>query len=303
MEAGEAAGALLFVVAVAAAVAAAVATGAVNFTYPATVGSSAEPSPSSSGGGGQWGAWLEVWAWVRSGAVAPALQAAVWACMLMSVMLVVEATYNCAVSIGVKLLGWKPEHRFKWEPLAGDGDEEKGDAAAAYPMVMVQIPMYNELEVYKLSIGAACELNWPKERLIVQVLDDSTDPSIKNLVEKECESWASKGVNVKYATRIGHKGFKAGALKKGMEWDYAKQCEYIALFDADYQPEPDFLLRTVPFLMHNSNVALVQARWVFGKTSSSVSFLKLNTSASIISELQFTCHRSQLVPIKFLIKP
>lgn len=57
-----------------------------------------------------------------------------------------------------------------------------------------------------------------------------------------------------------------------MEWDYAKQCEYIALFDADYQPEPDFLLRTVPFLMHNSNVALVQARWVFGKTSSSVLF-------------------------------
>ncbi|RLN18837.1 hypothetical protein C2845_PM02G24770 [Panicum miliaceum] len=252
MEAGEAAGALLFVLAVAAAVA----TGAVNFTYPATVGSSS--------GGGQWGAWLEAWAWVRSSAVAPALQAAVWACMVMSVMLVVEATYNCAVSIGVKLLGWKPEHRFKWEPLAGDGDEEKGDAAAAYPMVMIQIPMYNELEVYKLSIGAACELKWPKERLIVQVLDDSTDPSIKNLVEKECESWASKGVNVKYATRIGHKGFKAGALKKGMEWDYAKQCEYIALFDADYQPEPDFLLRTVPFLMHNSNVALVQARWVFG---------------------------------------
>ena len=126
---------------------------------------------------------------------------------------------------------------------------------------------------------------------------------LQNLVEKECESWASKGVNVKYATRIGHKGFKAGALKKGMEWDYAKQCEYIALFDADYQPEPDFLLRTVPFLMHNSNVALVQARWVFGKTSSSVSFLKPNTSPVIISVLQFTCHRSQLVPIKFLIKP
>ncbi|KAG2540446.1 hypothetical protein PVAP13_9NG553914 [Panicum virgatum] len=276
MEAGEAAGALLFVFAVAAAVAAAVATGAVNFTYPATVGS-AGPPPSSPGGG-QWGAWLEAWAWVRSSAVAPALQAAVWACMVMSVMLVVEATYNCAVSIGVKLLGWKPEHRFKWEPLAGDGEEEKGDAsAAAYPMVMVQIPMYNELEVYKLSIGAACELKWPKERLIVQVLDDSTDPSIKNLVEKECESWASKGVNVKYATRIDHKGFKAGALKKGMEWDYAKQCEYIALFDADYQPEPDFLLRTVPFLMHNSNVALVQARWVF-----------VNDRASLLTRIQKT---------------
>uniref|UniRef100_A0A0A9CMP5 Glycosyltransferase 2-like domain-containing protein n=1 Tax=Arundo donax TaxID=35708 RepID=A0A0A9CMP5_ARUDO len=183
--------------------------------------------------------------------------------MVMSVMLVVEATYNSAVSVGVKLLGWKPERRFKWEPLAsgGGGDEEEQEDAGAYPMVMVQIPMYNELEVYKLSIGAACELKWPKERLIVQVLDDSTDPFIKNLVKMECESWASKGVNIKYATRVGHKGFKAGALKKGMEWDYTKQCEYIALFDADHQPEPDFLLRTVPFLMHNQNVALVQARF------------------------------------------
>jgi beta-mannan synthase len=65
---------------------------------------------------------------------------------------------------------------------AGAGDEEKGEAAAAaaaYPMVMVQIPMYNELEVYKLSIGAVCGLKWPKERLIIQVLDDSTDAFIK----------------------------------------------------------------------------------------------------------------------------
>jgi cellulose synthase/poly-beta-1,6-N-acetylglucosamine synthase-like glycosyltransferase len=92
--------------------------------------------------------------------------------------------------------------------------------------------------------------------------------NLQNLVELECEDWASKGLNIKYATRSGRKGFKAGALKKGMEWDYAKQCEYVAIFDADFQPEPDFLLRTVPFLMHNQNVALVQARWVFGKTSS-----------------------------------
>ncbi|OEL37202.1 putative mannan synthase 5 [Dichanthelium oligosanthes] len=79
--------------------------------------------------------------------------------MVMSVMLVVEATYNCAVSVGVKLLGWKPERQFKWEPLAGDGDEEKGDgdaaAAAAYPMVMVQIPMYNELENFTVNDRAS----------------------------------------------------------------------------------------------------------------------------------------------------
>ncbi|WVZ57118.1 hypothetical protein U9M48_007549 [Paspalum notatum var. saurae] len=293
MDAGEATGALLLLLAAAAAVAAAVATGAVDFTYVATVGS-VGPPPSSSGG--EWGEVL--WARVRSRAVAPALQVVVWACMVMSVMLVVEATYNCAVSVGVMLLGWKPERRFKWEPLgsgAGDDDEEKGDtaaaaaAAAAYPMVMVQIPMYNELEVYKLSIGAACELKWPKERLIVQVLDDSTDPCIKKLVEKECVNWASKGLNVKYATRTGHKGFKAGALKKGMEWDYAKQCEYVALFDADYQPEPDFLLRTVPFLMNNENVALVQARWVF-VLGDIFLFLKftVNDRASLLTRIQRT---------------
>uniref|UniRef100_A0A0E0NVS0 glucomannan 4-beta-mannosyltransferase n=1 Tax=Oryza rufipogon TaxID=4529 RepID=A0A0E0NVS0_ORYRU len=269
MEAGEAAGAVLFLLAAAVSLLAAVSTGALDFTYLVTVvGEGSSTSPGS--GGGAW--WREAWVGARSRAVAPALQVGVWACMVMSVMLVVEATYNSAVSVAARLVGWRPERWFKWEPLgggAGAGDEEKGEAAAAaYPMVMVQIPMYNELEVYKLSIGAVCGLKWPKERLIIQVLDDSTDAFIKNLVELECEDWASKGLNIKYATRSGRKGFKAGALKKGMEWDYAKQCEYVAIFDADFQPEPDFLLRTVPFLMHNQNVALVQARWVFGKTSS-----------------------------------
>uniref|UniRef100_A0A0E0D1B8 Glycosyltransferase 2-like domain-containing protein n=1 Tax=Oryza meridionalis TaxID=40149 RepID=A0A0E0D1B8_9ORYZ len=262
MEAGEAAGAVLFLLAAAVSLLAAVSTGAVDFTYLVTVvGEGSSTSPGSGGGGGAW--WREAWVRARSRAVAPALQVGVWACMVMSVMLVVEATYNSAVSVAARLVGWRPERRFKWEPLgggAGAGDEEKGEDAAAYPMVMVQIPMYNELEVYKLSIGAVCGLKWPKERLIIQVLDDSTDAFIKNLVELECEDWASKGLNIKYATRSGRKGFKAGALKKGMEWDYAKQCEYVAIFDADFQPEPDFLLRTVPFLMHNQNVALVQAR-------------------------------------------
>ncbi|OQU90316.1 hypothetical protein SORBI_3002G385800 [Sorghum bicolor] len=186
--------------------------------------------------------------------------------MVMSVMLVVEAVYNSVVSLGVKAIGWRPEWRFKWKPLDG-ADEEKG--SAHFPMVLVQIPMYNELEVYKLSIAAACGLQWPKDRIMVQVLDDSTDPFIKNLVELECEHWANKGVNIKYATRTSRKGFKAGALKKGMECDYARQSEYIAIFDADFQPEPDFLLRTVPFLLHNPEVALVQARWSFvnGTTS------------------------------------
>ncbi|VAH43514.1 unnamed protein product [Triticum turgidum subsp. durum] len=98
---------------------------------------------------------------------------------------------------------------------------------------------------------------------------------LQNLVELECESWAVKGLNIKYATRSSRKGFKAGALKKGMECDYAKQCEYVAIFDADFQPEPDFLLRTVPFFVHNPEVALVQARWSF-----------VNDTASLLTRVQ-----------------
>ncbi|KAF0906878.1 hypothetical protein E2562_013270 [Oryza meyeriana var. granulata] len=276
MEAGEIGGAVVFALAASAALASAVFVGAVDFTHPLAVGGGAAfewdgvipwligvfgGGPSAAEAGDvSVGMAYELWVRVRAGVIAPTLQVAVWVCMVMSVMLVVEATFNSVVSLGVKAIGWRPEWRFKWEPLAG-ADEEKG--SGEYPMVMVQIPMYNELEVYKLSIGAACELNWPKDRIIVQVLDDSTDPFIKNLVELECESWASKGVNINYAIRSSRKGFKAGALKKGMECDYAKQCEYIAIFDADFQPEPDFLLRTVPFLIHNPDVALVQARWAF----------------------------------------
>ncbi|XP_021308674.1 probable mannan synthase 7 isoform X2 [Sorghum bicolor] len=272
MEAGEIGGALLFVLAAAAAVAVAVSVGAVDFSRPLT-GSPLDfqgavswligiLDGTSSAAADVYGAWVAV----RAGLIAPVLQVAVWACMVMSVMLVVEAVYNSVVSLGVKAIGWRPEWRFKWKPLDG-ADEEKG--SAHFPMVLVQIPMYNELEVYKLSIAAACGLQWPKDRIMVQVLDDSTDPFIKNLVELECEHWANKGVNIKYATRTSRKGFKAGALKKGMECDYARQSEYIAIFDADFQPEPDFLLRTVPFLLHNPEVALVQARWSFvnGTTS------------------------------------
>ncbi|XP_052165011.1 probable glucomannan 4-beta-mannosyltransferase 11 isoform X2 [Oryza glaberrima] len=130
-------------------------------------------------------------------------------------------------------------------------------------MVLVQIPMFNEREVYKLSIGAACSLDWPSDRVVIQVLDDSTDLVVKDLVEKECQKWQGKGVNIKYEVRGNRKGYKAGALKEGLKHDYVKECEYIAMFDADFQPESDFLLRTVPFLVHNSEIALVQTRWKF----------------------------------------
>ena len=81
----------------------------------------------------------------------------------------------------------------------------------------------------------------------------------------ECRVWAAKGLNIRYEVRDNRQGYKAGALKEGMKHEYVAGCEYIAMFDADFQPEPDFLQRTVPFLLYNSRLALVQSRWKFGQ--------------------------------------
>ncbi|WOK96830.1 putative mannan synthase 11 isoform X2 [Canna indica] len=113
----------------------------------------------------------------------------------------------------------------------------------------------------------ACNLVWPEDRIIIQVLDDSTDLEVKQLVKKECEMWHEKGKNIRYETRANRNGYKAGALKVGMTYAYVDTCEYIAMFDADFQPMSDFLIRTVPFLVHNPNIALVQARWKFVNAS------------------------------------
>ncbi|MQM21975.1 hypothetical protein Taro_055022 [Colocasia esculenta] len=172
--------------------------------------------------GGVGAAWVQI----RAAVVAPVLKAAVAVCLAMSVMLVAEVIYLNAVSVAVKLLGRRPERRYRWEPL--QSDPEAG--SAAYPVVLVQIPMYNEKE---------------------------------ELVELECSIWANKGLNINYEVRDNRKGYKAGALKEGLGRSYVRLCEFVAVFDADFQPESDFLMRTIPFLMHNPEVALVQSRWDF----------------------------------------
>lgn len=88
------------------------------------------------------------------------------------------------------------------------------------------------------------------------------------MVEKECIWWAKQGINIRYQSRNTREGFKAGALKEGLEYDYVKDCQHVAIFDSDFQPDPDFLRRAVPFLIHNLDLALVQARWRFGKHGS-----------------------------------
>ena len=88
---------------------------------------------------------------------------------------------------------------------------------------------------------------------------------MQELVELECQKWIEKGVNVKYETRRNRNGYKAGALKEGLQKPYVEDCEFVAIFDADFQPDPDFLWKTIPYLLENPKLGLVQARWKFGK--------------------------------------
>ncbi|XP_021278150.1 glucomannan 4-beta-mannosyltransferase 2 [Herrania umbratica] len=200
-----------------------------------------------------------IWELIKAPLIVPLLQLGVYICLIMSLMLFMERVYMGIVIILVKLFWKKPEKRYNFELI--QDDVELG--SSNFPVVLVQIPMFNEKEVYKISIGAACGLSWPSDRLVIQVLDDSTDPAIKLMVEQECLRWASKGINITYQIRENRGGYKAGALKEGLKRSYVKHCEYVAIFDADFRPEPDFLRRSIPFLARNPDIALVQARWRF----------------------------------------
>ncbi|KAL4592149.1 hypothetical protein LXL04_005135 [Taraxacum kok-saghyz] len=204
------------------------------------------------------GSFTDMWRHMRLSLVIPPLTAAIGVCATMSVMMFIERVYMTVVVLLVKFLGKKKYTQYKLQALKEDLEQNR-----SYPMVLVQVPMYNEKEVYKLSIGAVCSLKWPSDRLIVQVLDDSTNEVLRSLVELECKKWIQRGVNVKYETRNNRNGYKAGALREGLKKDYVLDCEFVVIFDADFQPDEDFLWRSVPYLLENPELALVQARWKF----------------------------------------
>ncbi|KAL5793125.1 hypothetical protein ACOSP7_001719 [Xanthoceras sorbifolium] len=144
-----------------------------------------------------------------------------------------------------------------------DGEAYDIEDSSSFPKVLVQIPMCNEREVYAQSIGAACQLDWPKDRILIQVLDDSNDGNLQLLIKEEVSAWQEKGVNIIYRHRLIRTGYKAGNLKSAMSCEYVKDYEFVAIFDADFQPNPDFLQRTIPHFKGNPELGLVQARWSF----------------------------------------
>lgn len=127
---------------------------------------------------------------------------------------------------------------------------------AEIPHVTIQLPLFNEMYVCERLIDAVCAFEYPRDRLEVQVLDDSTDETV-DVARARVEAWRSKGVDVVYLHRTDRTGFKAGALQAGLE---VAKGEFVAVFDADFVPEPDFLKRTVPYFS-DPKVGMVQARW------------------------------------------
>jgi beta-mannan synthase len=150
------------------------------------------------------------------------------------------------------------------------------------------------MQVYRLSIGAACGMSWPSDRLVIQVLDDSTNPAIRELVEVECARWAGKGVRIRYENRSNRNGYKAGAMREGLKKHYARECEFVAIFDADFQPDSDFLRRTVPLLRRDPAVALVQARWRYVNADdcilTRIQEMSLNYHFAVEQEVGSACH-------------
>lgn len=125
------------------------------------------------------------------------------------------------------------------------------------PAVTVQLPMFNERVVAQRIIDAACSLDYPADRLQVQVLDDSTDEESARIARQRVRHWRQRGVDVVYLHRADRVGFKAGALADAMP---AATGQFIAVFDADFVPRPDFLQRAIHHFT-DGGVGMVQARW------------------------------------------
>ena len=127
---------------------------------------------------------------------------------------------------------------------------------AVLPKVTVQLPIFNELYVVERLIESVCKLDYPRDHLEIQVLDDSTDETCG--IARACvERQRALGHNVTYIHRENRYGFKAGALEHGLK---SASGEFVAVFDADFVPGPDFLRRTVPFFA-DRKVGMVQVRW------------------------------------------
>ncbi len=132
---------------------------------------------------------------------------------------------------------------------------------SSFPHVVVQLPIYNEHAVAARAIHAAAALDWPRDRLVIQVLDDSTDETCA-IIDTAAATQRRKGIDVRVLRRRSRAGFKGGALAIGTAAaSSAHTSPLLAILDADFVPEPEWLRRMVPHLLADPGLACLQSRW------------------------------------------
>lgn len=139
-------------------------------------------------------------------------------------------------------------HRKKRHELVGQFEQ--------LPPVTIQLPMYNERFVARRIIASTCQIDYPRDKLQIQVLDDSTDETSQIAAAAVAEA-RKKGVNIEYIHRDNRDGYKAGALTNGLK---SATGEFISIFDADFVPVTNFLTESIPHFI-NPRVCVVQTRW------------------------------------------
>ena len=182
--------------------------------------------------------------------------------MLSYLSLISAVIYACAVAAlavyalhSLWLLGRFLRHRRS--AAAIEASELAVPLPAELPHVLVQLPVFNERDVVTRLVEAVGRLEWPRDLLHLQLLDDSTDDSVQ-IGAAACARLRSEGIDCVQVCRPNRSGFKAGALEFGMTQNDAP---FIAIFDADFVPEPDFLVRAIRPLLADQDLALVQGRW------------------------------------------
>ena len=138
------------------------------------------------------------------------------------------------------------------------------------PKVTIQLPLYNEMYVVERLLRNIAKIDYPKDKLEIQVLDDSTDESVLKTTEIIAEI-RQNGIDIQHIQRENRSGFKAGALKEGLK---IAKGEFIAIFDSDFMPNPDWLQHTVPYFK-DSEIGVVQTRWAH-----------LNRDYSLLTKIQ-----------------
>lgn len=172
---------------------------------------------------------------------------AIWISRIYLLLLSGMAVYGC---LGLVTLWfyWRHRHdRFPCPPVP----------ESALPSVTVQLPVYNERLVLPRLLAAAAALDYPRDRLHIQVLDDSADDTTR-LAADLVAHYRHAGIDIDHLRRPQRTGYKAGALAEGLA---RSDSDLVAVFDADFCPPPDFLLRTVPHFVDRPRLGLVQARW------------------------------------------